>query len=458
VVALFACTSFLIPVNAAAQTIGEPVDAITIFNDAQDLHEKGDLRGAISLYEKALKVVAEFPEAEYQRGVAQLALGQTAEAETSFRHAAKLRPDWTLALTTLGSLLVQTGQFAEAENILVKVLEFEPQNSPGLAALAELRLKAKASPAVLTELLARVTTLTLKANPTAAIWSARAALEYELGKTDAAKQSLVNAVRIDPKNKAAYYQVAEIALAESDLVKANETAKTIEGLSPEAAPLTLLKARILAAEGNVDAATKLLETAAQTSTAAAELRTRLIASHSTSSAELEKQLEPDPRNPMVLGRLCSLLRRDDPKKALDYCRRAAEVEPGNVRHAIGYSAALVQAKQFAAAVDILRKLLQIAPDNSTVHANLATALFELKRYHEAKKEYEWLAAKQPELPVVYFFLGITHDELGEYWDAMANYQQYLRLADPVSNKNDIEKVNLRLPGLQKQLKGKKGKK
>ena len=43
-------------------------------------------------------------------------------------------------------------------------------------------------------------------------------------------------------------------------------------------------------------------------------------------------------------------------------------------------------------------------------------------------------------------------------DAMANYQLYLRLADPEANKLDIEKVNLRLPQLQKLLKDGKGKK
>jgi len=41
---------------------------------------------------------------------------------------------------------------------------------------------------------------------------------------------------------------------------------------------------------------------------------------------------------------------------------------------------------------------------------------------------------------------------------MANYQSYLRLADPVASKLDIEKINLRLPQLQKLIKEGKGKK
>jgi hypothetical protein len=59
------------------------------------------------------------------------------------------------------------------------------------------------------------------------------------------------------------------------------------------------------------------------------------------------------------------------------------------------------------------------------------------------------------LAIAYYFLAIAHDNLGEYMDAMANYQQFLKLADATSNKLEIEKVNLRLPVLQKQIKEKK---
>jgi len=85
-------------------------------------------------------------------------------------------------------------------------------------------------------------------------------------------------------------------------------------------------------------------------------------------------------------------------------------------------------------------------------------LFQLKRFDEAKAEYQWLIERQPNLAAAYYFLAITHDQLGEYLDAMANYQQFLRLADPVASKAEIEKVNLRLPTLQKQLRDGKGKK
>src|SRR5438552_4695625 len=128
---LFAACSF-------AQGGENPGDAVAVFNQAQVAHEKGDLSAAIKLYEKALKIVPEFPEAEYQRGVALLSLGKMDDAEKAFRHAVQLRADWTLAATALASILVQKGQFAEAEPMLTRVIDADPQNSSAFTAMTEL--------------------------------------------------------------------------------------------------------------------------------------------------------------------------------------------------------------------------------------------------------------------------------------------------------------------------------
>ncbi len=416
------------PLFVAAQSDDETPDPVAAFNNAQDLHEKGNLAGAIDLYKKALKIEPNFPEAEYQCGIAYLALDKRDEAEKSFRKAVELRPEWTLAMTSLGSLLVQNDKFTEADRILSKALELDPQNSPALAAMSDLRLKTKASPAVLNDLLAKVASLTLKANPTASIWIARSTLENALGKRDAARGSITNALVIDPKNRSALLLMADMALEDGDVLKAKEAAKLLQTIASDSDSLKLLNTNILLADGGSEESVR---------------------------EGLERQLENDPKNTAILSRLCYAFRLADPQKALGFCRRASEAHPTNINYAVGFGAALVQAKQFAAAVDTLRRLIEIAPNNATAHANLATALFELKRYAEAKAEFEWLTTKQPNLAVAYFFLAIVHDNLGEYADAMANYQQFLRIADPATNKPEIDKVNLRLPALQQKIKRKK---
>ena len=444
--------------SVVAQDGDDSDDAVAIFNEAQSLHEKGKFAEAIVLYEKAINALPEFPEAEYQRASALQSLGRNDEAEKGFRRAVELKPDWTLAMTSLGSLLVRRGSFAEAEPILNKTLETEPQNQTALTALVELRVTTKAATIVLKDLLAKVSSLTAKANPTAALWSAKAALEIALGNLEQAKASLSSTLALDPNYRPAMFQVADIALVEGDLQRANSLAAVLEKSGQNKDELYLLWANILASEGKLDAALKQLDAISKPNAAALSLRGQIVANSSQNPADLEKQLETDARNVQLLGRLCNLYRKDDPQKALVYCRRANALEPTNVSHAVGYGAALVQAKQYDAAVNLLRNILQKVPDNRTAHANLATALFQLDRYAEAKPEFEWLTAKEPTLAGPYYFLAIVHDHLTEYMDAMANYQSYLRLADPVANKLDIEKINLRLPQLQKLIKEGKGKK
>ncbi|PYT00235.1 MAG: hypothetical protein DMF65_08680, partial [Acidobacteria bacterium] len=57
-----------------------------------------------------------------------------------------------------------------------------------------------------------------------------------------------------------------------------------------------------------------------------------------------------------------------------------------------------------------------------------------------------------ELAVVQFFIATAHDQLGEYEEALDAYEAFLSRADARTNELEIEKVNLRLPSLRKQIK------
>lgn len=454
----FAATALLFAVSVTVAQDEEPtpaVDAVALFQKGQDAHEKGQLKEAIELYDKAIAAVAEFPEAEFQRGSALLSLGKRDEAEKAFRKAIETRPEWTLALANLGSLLVGKGAYPEAEKYLKKAISLDGQNTLAYSALTELRLRTKASSEELKDLLARLTSLTERAKPTASAWAARAALEVAVGEKAAARSSFSKALELDPKNQFALLSKASAMLDEGDTAGAEVIIRSLE--VSDSATAQLLRARLLYANGKVDDAISLLDSIQNPSSDLVALRDKLILSKSENAAELEKRLQTNPSDAFVLGKLCSVYRASEPAKALSYCRKASEAEPDNISHAIGFGAALVQGKLYVEAVDILRKLQKISPENLTIRANVAIALFQLKRYPEAKAEYQWIAEKQPSSAVTYYFLGITHDQLMEYPDAMANYQLFLKYADADKNKLEIEKVNLRLPTLLKQIKEKKGK-
>src|SRR6266446_1701974 len=93
----------LSPGQTEDPTDGE-TDPVKLFERGQNAHAKGDIVRALALYEGAIKLRPEFPEAEYQRGVALLALDRSAEAERAFARAIALKKDWALPQSAMGSL------------------------------------------------------------------------------------------------------------------------------------------------------------------------------------------------------------------------------------------------------------------------------------------------------------------------------------------------------------------
>jgi tetratricopeptide (TPR) repeat protein len=458
------------PLVSAQEDADEgPDNAVALFNQAQDLHEKGKFEEAIKLYDKAIELVAEFPEAQYQRGDAYLSVGRLSDAEKSVRLAVQHRADWSLALAKLGEILVRKHSSAseqdaaairkEASDVLRRAVESDKSNFPAYAALVELQLNSNETDSVLQATLGSIKSITEgKMSVPASIWAARAALEDRLKLRDASRSSIKRAIDADAKSRSVMLLGAQFALSDGDVDLAASRLAELKRSGEQNATVRLLEARILASSGKYSEARKLLDESGIKSAEAEKFRAELAAHSSMSTAELEALLAKEPKNVSYLARLCEKLRVPSPEKAIDYCRRAAEADQENIAHAVGLGGALVQARKFDEAIILLNKLVLFVPGNLTVRANLATSYSQLKRYREAKPHYAWIVENHPERPIGHFLLAVTHDNLGEYLDAMANYQQFLRVADPATNGLEIEKVNLRMPALEKLIKSTKGKK
>ena len=118
---------------------------------------------------------------------------------------------------------------------------------------------------------------------------------------------------------------------------------------------------------------------------------------------------------------------------------------------------LVRSKQAEKGLPLLQSAVHEKPDDYTAHANLATALFSLSRFEEAAGEYKWIVAAKPQQAIGYYFLAVSWDKQQEYEQAEPVYVMFLKLADPTVNKNEIDAVNFRLPGLRRLISEKKGK-
>jgi len=444
-------------------------DPIKLFERGQNAHARGDIERALEFYEAAIKLRPEFPEAEFQRGSALVALGRLPEAEAALRRSIELRKDWSLPYAMLGALLVRTGREKEAEALLRQAIKLDPHNSAALRALAEARLRA-GDPK---EAVVFARQAANEKDAPASAWVLLAMAQRGLGDKAAAKTNLDQALVIEPNNIAGLEGRADLRAEAGDYEHAIEDLKAASQQKPDDKQILTRLLGMYERAGKTAEADRLAQslgltrTPAADSTKGAKATIRVVGTPEEIEAAnnddpaiarkaLEALLQKNPRNAMLLAKLGSSYRVDDPARSLEYYRRANEVEPKNSEYATGYAAALVQARRFGDAAGILHQVVVAAPDNYVAHANLATALYELKRFSEALPEYQWLLSAKPDLVVTHFFIGSAHDKLGEYEAALAAYETFLVRADARTNQLEIEKVQLRLPSLKKQIQLKQG--
>jgi tetratricopeptide (TPR) repeat protein len=452
--------------SSAAQTeeaFGDAAtDPVRLFERAQSAHARGELEKAISFYEQALKVRPEFPEAEFQRGNALASLGRLPEAEAAFRLAISYKKNWSLPFSALGALLMQQQRDKDAEPMFRQALAVDNKDSVALRLLSEIRLRANDVKEAL-ELAKRATAIP---EAPASAWVGLAIAEKASGNKAAAKTTLDRVLAEEPENLAALMERADLFADENNFELAIADLKTAAKLKPADKGVASRLADVLQKAGKADEALAVAKAAGlevQLPTAAGgvigtpeEIEAANSSDPATARKALEKLLEKNPRNAMLLGRLGASYRTDDPARSLDFYRKAVEMQPDAPEYALGYGAALVQARRFPEAAHILRQVVRVDPDNYTARANLATALYEAKRYQEAIPEYQWIVTSKPEVAVAHYFIATSHDYLGEYPEALASYEKFLSAADVKTNQLEIEKVKLRLPMLKRQIELKQG--
>jgi tetratricopeptide (TPR) repeat protein len=443
------------PVSAQSDDENDPVK---LFEKGQDAHAKGDYKLAIEHYDAAIKLKPEFPEAEFQRAMALLSTNRKPEALEGFKRAVALRPDWALAYAKFGIMLAERGDSdRDAEPVLQEAIRLDSTSLEATVALASVRAGAGDHK----EALSLIRAATALKDATAATWQRRADIENNAGDSAAALSSINHGLQIDPQNASLLFYRARLFLGMKNSASALADLDAVSGLlKPPYDQLSSIMsvAMLYDRAGKPEEGLKMidaLDEKRKSQPAVVELRADLAASAGQTGPEdlaaLEQVAQRDPKNASLLARLGGAYRRVDAAKSQDYYYRALQLEPKNSKYAVGYASALIQGRKFAEAEPILRRVIIATPDDFTAHANLALALYEMKRFAEAVPEYEWLAAAKPEIAATYFFLATAHDNLGEYQKALDAYESFVSHADPVNNKLEIDKVNLRLPTLRAQI-------
>jgi tetratricopeptide (TPR) repeat protein len=436
-------------------------DPIKLFERGQNAHAKNDLTAALALYEAALRLRPEFPEAEYQRGVALAGLDRSADAEKAFARAIELRRDWMLPYSGLGGLLARLSRDKEAEPLLRRAVELGAKDFVTLDSLSAICFRASDTGAAL----ALAQRASEDENAPASAWTWRAAMERAAGNTGAALISLEHALQLDPKYIGALKERAALHTSAGAYDKAIDDLKSALASKPGDKEISLQLAHAYGLAGKLDDERKILDAFGQTQSgreqsgneagvigSAKEIEAANSDDPKVAQPVLEELIKKNPKSAPLLARLGEVTRLIDPQKSAESYLRANEIDPKNPKYAIGYAAALIRMRRFAEAEPILRRVIAGAPNEYTAHANLALALYELKRFADALPEYLWLAATRPEVAATYFFIATARDNLGEYQEALEAYEKFLTQADPIKNKLEVEKTNLRLPHLRDQIK------
>jgi tetratricopeptide (TPR) repeat protein len=435
----------------------DATDPVRLFERGQSAHARGELEKALGFYEQALKVRPEFPEAQFQRGNALASLGKLEAAEGALRAAIALKKNWSLPYSTLAALLLRSARDSEAEDLLRHALTIDKQDSLALRLLADIRLRAGDAQEAL-EMAKRATAI-----PEAPLsaWITLAIAQKANGDKAGAKTTLDRVLEEDPQNVAALIERADFLTEAKNFDAALTDLNAAAKLKPGDKGIASRLADTYQKAGKPEEALAVAKAAGlevqppPNSDGVVGTPEEIEAANSSdpeiSRKALEKLLEKNPRNAMLFARLGASYRTDNPARSLEYYRQAAQIKPDSGDYALGYAAALVQARRFPEAVGILHQVVRREPQNYAAHANLATALYESKRYTEALPEYEWILAAKPEVVVAHYFIATAHDYLGEYEAALASYEKFLAAADAGTNQLEIDKVKLRLPSLRRQI-------
>lgn len=108
-------------------------DALTM---AIEVHQRGLIDEALSLYESVLKVVPEHPDALHFMGVARHQAGDSEAGLELIRQSLEIAPEQPSALNNLGNINKERGHVAAAESAYLDVLELAPEHVETLCNLA----------------------------------------------------------------------------------------------------------------------------------------------------------------------------------------------------------------------------------------------------------------------------------------------------------------------------------
>lgn len=345
--------SFLVLLGSPAAAQDTARDFETLVAQAVQLHEAGDILGAIDGYVAALKLQPRHPGVRSNLGAAYVRLGKYDEAIEQYQEALRLDGTNQPARINLGLAFYKAARFPDAVTAFETVLAADPANSKAALLLADALLQGGRFQQVI-DVLA----------PREAHFAGDLAFGYVLGtallrtgQRDRAQTYLDRIFQAGASAEAhllmgtALIETREYPAAVAELKKAID-------LNPDLPTLRTVYARALLGAGFHDGAVR----------------------------ELQRALAANPNDFEANLQLGALLRRDERhQESITYLRRAFELRPRDPAARFGLGAALLSRGQLDDARRLLEDVVADVADYMEAHVMLATCYYRLKRTEDAER-------------------------------------------------------------------------
>jgi tetratricopeptide (TPR) repeat protein len=320
----------------------------------------------------------------YNEGVTLQAQGKTTMAESAFRRAVSMQPEFAEAHNNLGNLLKAQGKWKAAEKSYRRALQRLPDNAVLLANIGE-------------------------------------ALRQQ-NKTQAALEALEASLRLDPFNAAGHHHMGELLtdlnrpesaiehftktheLLPNVPAAANRLGSALNALQRFDEAVAVLHATVKAHPRYFDAYPTLAEAAME------------IGAVDDAIKVLQEALKLEPENDSVYAQLAEIhFARHDFLSARTAVTRAIDINPENAGHYNLLGEILYKMNLADAATSVIRKAIALRPDDAAFHHGLGVALMQTGKPREACQSFRRAIRLQPDQAQSHLMLAeltkhTSHDE------------------------------------------------
>jgi tetratricopeptide (TPR) repeat protein len=339
--------------GAAARGQERPPDVDALFAHAVELHQAGDLLGAVEAYQAVLKHTPDRIDARSNLGAAYVRLGRYTEAVDQYNRALAIDPANASVRFNLGLALYKSARIRDAAAELARVVTADPANNAAALVLADCELQMGESKKVIELLAPREGTL---ANDRAYVYMLGTALIRD-GQVDRGRVVIDRLFREDSAET--HLLLGAALLQTKDYPAAVEELSRAAALNPKLPTLHTMYAQALLGTGE----------------------------HERAVREFQRELEVNPNDFEANLYLGDLRKRERMYDAAElYLRRAFEMRPQDPRAGYLLASLHVALGRNEAARQALERIVKETPDFVEAHVQLATVYYRLKRKGDGDRE------------------------------------------------------------------------